>query len=86
MNTINIKWADGLKVITDDEVIELREGGFPELWKLFNWDTENDPAAKECAEIICRELFCFGRIDLTEMNHGRLLIVAVIPVKEGATA
>ena len=81
-----IKIMDGLKVITDDKIIELKEGGFPALWDLFGWDIENDPNAKECATIITRELFCFGQINLSHMNNGKLLLVEVIPVKEGANA
>lgn len=77
-----IKLMDGLKVITSDEIIELREGGFPALWDLFGWDIKNDKAADECSLAITRELVCFGRCDLTKMNKGKTLIIEVIPVKE----
>ena len=75
MKTIKI-W-DGVNVITEDGTT--RVDGPLDLWKLFGWDIENDPNAKECATIITRELFCFGRIDLSAMNNGKTLILRVIP-------
>lgn len=52
-----------------------------DLWKLFNWDTENDPNAKECASLITRELFCFGTCKF-EDEDGREVYIEMIPVKE----
>ena len=75
-----IKLWDGIKVTTEDETTVVKSA--PELWKLFNWDIENDPNAKECAQIITRELFCYGCFDLTAMNHGNLLYLKVIPATD----
>lgn len=77
MNTIKL-W-DGIRVTTDtdSEIVESPV----ELWELFNWDIENDPNAKECAQLITRELFCFGHVDLSEMNNGKTLYLSVVPAK-----
>lgn len=79
METIEIKLWDGIRIITEteNEIVE----GPADLWKTFGWDIENDTDAKECATIITRELFCFGQIDLTQMNHGNLLFLKVVPAK-----
>ena len=82
----SIKIMDGLKVITSNEIIELREGGFPALWKYFGWDIENDPNADACATEITRQLICFGRVDLSEWAlHSSTLIVEVIPCEDTIT-
>ena len=75
-----IKLYDGVKVITEDGTQTVKY--LPDLWKMFKWDIENDPNAKECAGIITRELICFGRIDLSAMNHGRLLHLVLIPAQD----
>ena len=71
---------DGVKVITGKETIVV--SGPTDLWNLFGWDIKNDPNAKECASMITRELFCFGKIDLTAMYNGRKLMLEAIPAKE----
>lgn len=78
MKTIKI-W-DGVRVTTssESEVVESPS----DLWKMFGWDIENDPNAKECSQIITRELFCFGHIDLSQMNGGKTLLLSVIPASE----
>ena len=77
----HIKIWEGIRIHTATECIDCT-GGAREVWETFNWDIDNDPAAKECADIIIKHLFCFGFIDLTEMNHGKYLALTVIPVKD----
>ncbi len=80
---MTIKWCDGIRVITSHEVKELREGGFPALWKYLNWDIENDKLAKECSQEIVRNLFARGRIDLSGYVNGTsTFILEVISAEE----
>lgn len=77
MKTIKI-W-DGVNVITENETIFCESPC--DIWELFNWDIENDPNAKECSLEITRQLFCFHEIDLSAMNHGKKLVLRVVPCK-----
>lgn len=82
--SFSIKLWDGIKVITEDETITVK---MPvDLWELFGWDIENDPAAKECSIEITKHLLCFGKIDLTPMNNGKLLYLVTIPATESEAA
>ena len=79
----SIKIYDGIRVNHNHELTELKY--LPDLWELFNWDIVNDPKAKECADIITRELLCFGYIDLSQMlTKGGLLTVEMLPPKDQA--
>lgn len=81
MATKAIKIYDGVRVIHDHEIVNLDH--ICDLWELFNWDVKNDPNAKECADIITRELICFGFMDLTKMtNSGKMLTVELLPPTE----
>lgn len=46
-----------------------------DLWKALGWDIINDKNASECADIVIRDLFCFGRCDLSPLTNGHTLIV-----------
>lgn len=74
-----IKIWDGIRVEHEGGV-EIAKGPL-DLWDIFGWDIENDPNAKECAQIITTHLFCFGEMDLTAMNNGKLLKLAIIPAQ-----
>lgn len=76
----SIKIWDGIRVTTATESEVVKSPS--DLWDLFGWDIKNDPAAKECSLAITRELFCFGRVDLTEMNNGKTLFLSVVPASE----
>ena len=82
--SFSIKLWDGIRIVTDRDT-EIVDAPC-DLWKVFGWDIENDPDAKECASIITRELFCFGRIDLSPMNGGKTLLLVAIPSKESEDA
>jgi len=76
-----IKLWDGIKVITSDG-IEICESPL-KLWDVLGWDIENDKNASECATAITTQLYCFGRVDLSEFTKPRkTLILEVIPVGE----
>lgn len=74
----SIKILDGVNVCTENEKVFCE--GPTDIWKLFKWDVENDPNAKECATIITRELLTWGEIDLSAMNKGKKLLLKVVPV------
>lgn len=79
--TKKIAWCKGLKVTTAKGVTELKKGGMPALWEFLKWDIVNDPQAKECADIITRELWCIGFIDLSCLTRDNsTFTVEVIPV------
>lgn len=78
MNEIKI-W-EGVNVITDNETVFCESP--MDIWNLFGWDIENDANAKECAVAINRQLFCFHFCDLSAMNHGKKLLLEVVPVKD----
>ncbi len=75
-----MKLFDGVRVTTAEES-EIVSSPV-ELWQMFGWDIEHDANAKECADIIMRELLCFGHMDLSQMNNGKTLYLSVIPCKE----
>lgn len=68
-----IKLWDGWKVTYDGEETVCKSP--PEVWELFKWDIDNDPNAKECADIITREIYCFGSIDISVMCPGHTLTI-----------
>lgn len=77
-----IKLCDGFRVIHQNgvEVTEDFESIFTEM---FGWDLVNNQLAKDCYEAILREVFCFGRCDLTQFTgNGETLIIEAIPVSE----
>lgn len=77
-----IKLCDGFKVIHSEGIIETQDfrGIFTDL---FHWDLENDQLAKDCYDVIFREVFCFGRVDLTQFTDSkRTLIIEAIPPTE----
>lgn len=78
--TKTIKIWDGVNIITDKETIFCE--GARDIWRVFGWDIDNDPNAQECARIIHTELFCFGRCDLSAMNHGKKLLLEVVPCND----
>lgn len=78
--TFTIKIWDGVNIITENETIFCE--GAKDIWRIFGWDVENDPNARECASLIFRELYCFGNADLTAMNHGKKLLLEVVPCKD----
>lgn len=76
----SIKIYEGVRVNANHKVINLKY--IPDIWNLFKWDIKNDKNAKECADLITRELLMFGYIDLTDLNQGKMLIVELLPVKD----
>ena len=80
---MTLKLADGFRVIHSDgvEVVEHFRDIFTDL---FGWDIDGDDLAKQCYDAVFREVFCFGRCDLTQFtNNGKTLIIEVIPSTEG---
>jgi len=75
-----IKIYEGVRVNYDHEITELNY--ICELWDMFGWDIKNDPQAKECADMITRDLLLFHYVDLTKMANGKMLIVELIPPKD----
>lgn len=74
-----IKIADGNKVTYNGKVYIMT--GNAQLWDMLGWDIEHDRDAKQCADIIVQNLFCFGYIDLSPMcSAGDKLEVEIIPV------
>lgn len=80
MRTIEtIKVADGNKVTYKGKTYIMT--GNAQLWDLLGWDIKNDPNAQACADVIVRELICFGYIDLSSLcSDGSRLEVEIIPV------
>ena len=79
--TKSIKLYESVRVIHDHEVINLDH--ICDIWDLFNWDIENDPEAKTCADMVTRELVCFGFIDLSRMtNSGKMLTIELLPPED----
>lgn len=80
---MTLKLADGFRVIHSDgiEVVE----NFRDIFiDIFGWDLEHDELAKKCYDAILREVFCFGRCDLSEWtSDGKTLVIEVIPSNEG---
>ena len=81
--TRTIKIADGIKIITSDEIVTIEGFSMPKVWEYFGWDKSDDAIMEQNKTEITRALFCFGRVDLTEFtkNH-KTLILEVIPVGE----
>lgn len=73
MKNFSIKLYDGVRVITSEEIVKVKY--IADLWELFHWDIVSDPKAKEAAGEVTRWLIACGRLDMTEANHGRTLIV-----------
>lgn len=71
--TIKIKMYDDVTVTVDGETESVQN--MPNLWKWLRWDIENDPSAKECADLITRELLCFGEADISALSQGRHTVV-----------
>ena len=76
-----IKLCDGFRVYHIHGVEEFKV--FRDIFtEAFKWDLENDELAKKCYDAIFMRVFCEGRIDLTEFNHGKKLIIEAIPPTE----
>ena len=81
--TRRIKIADGIKIITSDEIVTIEGFSMPKVWEYFGWDIENDAMQNEASLEITRALLMFGRVDLTEWVQPRkTLILEIIPVGE----
>lgn len=81
VKTFAIKLCDGWTLNYDGEKQDFEH--LSDIFKEFGWDTEHDPNAKECADIIWRELYCFGYIDLSKMCNGKhTCTITVIPCKD----
>lgn len=77
---VTIKLCDGFTLNYDGEKTDYEH--ISDIFDVFGWDTENDPNAKECADIICREMFCFGFIDLSPMCNGKhICTITAIPTQ-----
>ena len=70
-----IKLCDGFIVLYKGETEKYE--GLAGIWEAFGWDIKNDPNAKECADIITRELFCFGNMTLKDDNGYPIHIQAI---------
>ena len=83
MKTITVKMADGDKVthvVNGKKQVYIMTGN-AQLWELLGWDVEHDENAKACADIVVRELLCFGYFDISAtMPKGEQLIIEIIPV------
>ena len=81
--TFTIKIADGIRIITSEEIVTIEGFSMPKVWEYFGWDIENNPDQDASALEITRALYCFGRVDLTEyVKPRKTLIIEVIPVGE----
>lgn len=81
--TRSIKIADGIRIITSEEIVTIEGFSMPKVWEYFGWDKLNDAIVEQNKTEITRALFCLGRIDLTEYTkNGKTLILEVIPVGE----
>ena len=81
--TRSIKIADGIKIITSDEIVTIEGFSMPKVWEYFGWDIKNNANQNDSALEITRALMMFGRVDLTEFTENRkTLILEVIPVGE----
>lgn len=79
--TREIKLCDGFRIEYDGE--NERFETLEEVFKAIHWDTD-DGSTKQAREIVWRELWCFGFVDLTPyMPKGHTLVIRAIPVKEG---
>lgn len=69
-----IKLWDGIRVTTEtkSEVFETPN----DLWDAINWHDEESQVE------IMKELYCFGKIDLTECYHGHTVILTVYKKEE----
>ena len=79
-NVEEIKIWEGVNVITENKTIFCDSP--LKLWRLFGWDIKPTKATKECETEINRQLFGWGRVDLTSINHGKKLILEVVPCKD----
>lgn len=75
-----IKIAGGV-ILNYDGMEEVLKGP-ADIWQVFKWDIVNDENAKQCADIIARELLCFGYIDLSAMCNGHTCTLTMIPPTE----
>ena len=76
-----IKLCDGFRLEYDGD--NERFETLQEVFTAIHWDTD-DESTKEARSIVCREMFCFGYVDLTPcMPKGHTLVIRAIPVKEG---
>lgn len=73
------KIADGNKLTYGDKVYIMT--GNAQLWEALGWDIKNDPNARECADLIVRDLVCVGYADLSPLcPDGTRCTVEIIPV------
>ena len=81
--TFSFKIADGIRIITSEEIVTIEGFSMPKVWEYFGWDIENNADQDASAMEITRALYCFGRVDLTEFTEGhKTLILEAIPVGE----
>ena len=75
-----IKLCDGFKITYNGESWDV--ANLSELWQAIKWDND-DEETKKAREVVIRELFCFGCIDMTPaMPKGNALYIEVIPCKD----
>ena len=48
-----------------------------DIWEAFGWDIENDKEAKTCADLITRELICWGDFK-TNDDLGREIYIKLV--------
>lgn len=66
MKAKTIKLFKSVDLIIDGEKESFKD--MPALWDRLKWDIESDPNAKECSELITRELFCFRVMDISALT------------------
>ena len=68
-----IKLFDKVVVTVDGERTLLNS--MPDLWEWLNWDIHNDENAKQCADMITTELFCFRNCDISPLTNNEHKVI-----------
>ena len=72
-----IKVFDGYKLTVDNETEDFIDRSIDEVW-----DAINIPKDKRMRNDLFRNLFAFGRLDLSEAYKGHIVVVSLIPTRQ----